>query len=36
MTNRVKVVLLYGGRSGEHEISLRSAASVLARLDHKI
>ncbi len=27
------VVLLYGGKSGEHEISLRSAASVLSHLD---
>lgn len=35
MANRVKLVLLYGGRSGEHEISLRSAASVLARLDRE-
>ena len=29
----LNVVLLYGGKSGEHEISLRSAASVLANLD---
>ncbi|MDX2345645.1 MAG: D-alanine--D-alanine ligase family protein, partial [Legionella sp.] len=28
-----KLVLLYGGQSGEHEISLQSAASVLAHLD---
>jgi D-alanine-D-alanine ligase len=27
------VILLYGGKSGEHEISLRSAASVLHSLD---
>lgn len=33
MLNRIKLVLLYGGKSGEHEISLRSAASVLAQLD---
>lgn len=33
MTNRVNLVLLYGGNSGEHEISLVSAASVLQRLD---
>lgn len=32
MTQRLRVVLLYGGPSGEHEISLRSAASVLAHL----
>ena len=29
----LRVALLYGGKSGEHEISLRSAASVLAQLD---
>lgn len=33
MLNPVNVVLLYGGKSGEHEVSLRSAASVLANLD---
>jgi D-alanine-D-alanine ligase len=30
---RVKVLVLYGGKSGEHEVSLRSAASVLRELD---
>ncbi len=30
---RLKLVLLYGGKSGEHEVSLQSAASVLANLD---
>lgn len=35
MTNRIKLALLYGGPSGEHEISLISAASVLAHLDPK-
>lgn len=30
---RLKVAVLYGGRSGEHEISLQSAASVLRNLD---
>ncbi len=30
---RLKLVLLYGGKSGEHEVSLCSAASVLAALD---
>ena len=29
----VKVAVLYGGRSGEHEISLRSAESIIAGLD---
>ena len=33
MSDLIKVVLLYGGKSGEHEISLRSAASVLANLN---
>ena len=33
MSNRINLVLLYGGKSGEHEISLISAASVLAHLD---
>lgn len=33
MTHPVKLVLLYGGKSGEHEISLVSAASVLAHLN---
>jgi D-alanine-D-alanine ligase len=31
----VKVCILYGGRSGEHEVSLRSAASVVRYLDSK-
>lgn len=30
---RTRVALLYGGRSGEHEISLRSAESIAAALD---
>ncbi len=29
----MKVCILYGGRSGEHEVSLRSAASVVKNLD---
>src|SRR5215510_13631854 len=33
MTRRMRVGVLYGGRSGEHEISLRSAAAVVAALD---
>ncbi len=33
MQKKDKVVILYGGKSGEHEISLRSAASVLHNLD---
>jgi D-alanine-D-alanine ligase len=33
MTRRLRVGVLYGGRSGEHEISLRSAATVISALD---
>jgi D-alanine-D-alanine ligase len=32
---RLRVGVLYGGRSGEHEVSLASAASVFAHLDRK-
>ena len=34
MSRPIELVLLYGGKSGEHEISLRSAASVLQNLDY--
>jgi D-alanine-D-alanine ligase len=30
---RKKIVVLFGGRSGEHEVSIRSAASVISALD---
>ena len=30
---RLRVAILYGGRSGEHEVSLASAAAVFANLD---
>ncbi len=33
MLNPINLILLYGGKSGEHEVSLISAASVLANLD---
>jgi len=33
MVRRLRVGIVYGGRSGEHEISLRSAASIVAALD---
>jgi D-alanine-D-alanine ligase len=33
MSKSINLVLLYGGKSGEHEVSLVSAASVLANLD---
>lgn len=32
----LKVILLYGGKSGEHEVSLSSAASVLANLNPNV
>ena len=32
---RLRVGVLYGGRSGEHEVSLASAAAVFANLDKK-
>jgi D-alanine-D-alanine ligase len=31
--SRLKVAVLYGGRSGEHEVSLRSAKAVMGALD---
>lgn len=31
---RARVGLIFGGRSGEHEVSLRSARSVMAAIDH--
>ncbi|HQJ10806.1 MAG TPA: D-alanine--D-alanine ligase A, partial [Anaerolineae bacterium] len=33
MGDRLKVAVLFGGRSGEHEVSLASARSVLGALD---
>ncbi len=35
MSEKKRVLVLYGGRSGEHEISLRSAASVIRNLDSR-
>src|SRR5687767_10649580 len=32
---RLRLGVLYGGRSGEHEVSLASAAAVFANLDRK-
>ncbi len=32
-SQKIRVMVLYGGRSGEHEVSLRSAASVVRNLD---
>jgi D-alanine-D-alanine ligase len=33
MTTRTRVAVVYGGRSGEHEVSLVSAESVIAAMD---
>ena len=33
MTRKLRVGVVFGGRSGEHEISLKSASSILAALD---
>lgn len=35
MAKKVRVGVLFGGRSGEHEVSLLSAASVLQNIDKK-
>jgi D-alanine-D-alanine ligase len=35
MQKKIRVAVLYGGRSGEHEVSLRSGASVIRHLDKK-
>ena len=32
--SRVRVAIIAGGRSSEHDVSLRSAAAVRAALDH--
>jgi D-alanine-D-alanine ligase len=33
MANKLRIAVLFGGRSGEHEVSLMSAKSVLSALD---
>jgi D-alanine-D-alanine ligase len=33
VTKKIRLAILYGGRSGEHEVSLQSATSVLKALD---
>ena len=35
MRNKLKLGILYGGRSGEHEVSLMSARSVLSVINHE-
>jgi D-alanine-D-alanine ligase len=31
--SRLRVAVVYGGRSGEHEVSVRSAESIMAAMD---
>ncbi len=33
MSNKIRLAVIFGGRSGEHEVSLMSAASILSVLD---
>jgi D-alanine-D-alanine ligase len=35
MTSRIRVGVIYGGRSGEHEVSVRSARSVIEAFDRE-
>lgn len=35
MKKKIRVGVVFGGRSGEHEVSLRSAASILEAIDRK-
>jgi D-alanine-D-alanine ligase len=35
MKKKLRIGILFGGRSGEHEVSLRSAASILKAIDRK-
>ena len=35
MTERIRLGVIFGGRSGEHEVSLMSARSVIEALDPK-
>ena len=35
MAKKLRIGILFGGKSGEHEISLRSAASILHAIDRK-
>ncbi|MBC8080220.1 MAG: D-alanine--D-alanine ligase, partial [Gorillibacterium sp.] len=34
MTNKVRVGLVYGGRSGEHDVSLQTALAVIKAFNH--
>src|ERR1700750_3342487 len=33
MTTKIRIGVIYGGRSGEHEVSVRSARSVIEAVD---
>ena len=33
MTTKIRIGVIYGGRSGEHEVSMRSARSVIEAAD---
>jgi D-alanine-D-alanine ligase len=33
MTNKIKIGVIFGGRSGEHEVSVRSANTVIEQID---
>ncbi len=35
MAKKIRVAVIFGGRSGEHEVSIRSARSVIAALDRR-
>ena len=35
MAKKLRICILFGGRSGEHEVSLKSAASILKAIDRK-
>jgi len=35
MTKKINLAVIYGGPSGEHEVSLKSAKEVIKNLDKK-
>ena len=35
MKKKLRIGILFGGRSGEHEVSLLSAASILSAIDRR-
>ena len=35
MSSKIKIGIIFGGRSGEHEVSVRSAASVIEQIDRE-